>query len=821
MNLCCQNDERRDAVRRLEGWNGIDYVAVAADQLSLQVYFLGRLPAVFASDAPGVEEHLSIEGGERITDIHVIDADPVLSEDPELDDTLVVRLDKAGDLSTYTLRLRGIERVDPRYESAEFSFKTDCPSDLDCAEVCACEPPQFRSPDINYLAKDYASFRRLILDRLALLKPNWTERHVPDIGIALTELLAYEGDHLSYYQDAVATEAYLGTARQRVSVRRHARLVDYRLHEGCNARAYVVLEANSAVKLDPAAVSFITGLNNALPDQRTVLGWDDLGDAAESEYEVFEPCGRNSEIRIRPAHNAIKLYTWGRSECCLERGSTSATLIDSGLDLRPGDVLIFEEVRGPVTGLSADADPNHRHAVRLTRVERGIDVVVRTEGGEPTPYLAVEWHEADALPFPVCISAIGPAPKCARIDDISVARGNVVLVDHGRTRDSEDLGRVPVEFSESGCVCEGRPEDIRAIAGRFYPQLEKTPLTFAAPKVAGAPASRSRNQDPREALPRIRLSSQPSVSWEPRYDLISSAASDAHFAVEVDNEGIAHLRFGDGELGLMPAAGMSFAAVYRTGNGTQGNVGADSISRLVLKNQTLSGVSLTVRNPMPAVGGVDAEPLSEARLIAPMAFRKRIERAIIGSDYEELAERNEKVQRAAAELVWTGSWHEADVAVDPFGGERGDETLLSEVAMHLEPYRRIGHDLHVERATYVPVHLELDVCVEEGYLPAHVRDALLDTFSDRVLADGKRGFFHPDNVSFGEGLFLSVIIATAQAVSGVASVRVTQFHRLFHAPNHEIEDGILRLGVNEISLLANDPNYPERGRLVVNVRGGR
>ena len=31
-------------------------------------------------------------------------------------------------------------------------------------------------PEINYLAKDYASFRRLVLDRLALIMPDWQER---------------------------------------------------------------------------------------------------------------------------------------------------------------------------------------------------------------------------------------------------------------------------------------------------------------------------------------------------------------------------------------------------------------------------------------------------------------------------------------------------------------------------------------------------------------------------------------------------------------------------------------------------------------------
>ena len=232
MSLCCQQDERRDAVRRAEGRNGLDYVEVANDQLSLTAFFLGKLPPELSDERPGLERFLQIEGGERVTDIQITDVKPVADPDPEKDDQLVLTLDKYGDFSTYTLRLIGVENIDPRYDRADFSFKVNCPSDLDCAPVCQCEPPALAEPEISYLAKDYASFRQLMLDRLALLVPDWRERHVPDLGIALVEVLAYTGDYLSYFQDAVATEAYLDTARRRISVRRHTRLVDYKLHEG-------------------------------------------------------------------------------------------------------------------------------------------------------------------------------------------------------------------------------------------------------------------------------------------------------------------------------------------------------------------------------------------------------------------------------------------------------------------------------------------------------------------------------------------------------------------------------------------------------------
>src|SRR5262249_22581642 len=83
------------------------------------------------------------------------------------------------------------------------------------------------------------ALRRLMLDRLSLLAPDWRERSPADLGVVLAELLAYVGDRLSYRQDAIATEAYLGTARSRISVRRHARPVDYRVHEGCSAGVWV------------------------------------------------------------------------------------------------------------------------------------------------------------------------------------------------------------------------------------------------------------------------------------------------------------------------------------------------------------------------------------------------------------------------------------------------------------------------------------------------------------------------------------------------------------------------------------------------------
>ena len=820
MSTCCTHEERRQAVRRLEGWNGLDYVEVSADQRTLKVYFLGKLPPELAVNQPGLEKYLALEGGQRITGLKILDVDPKPQLDPEQDDCLEVRLDRAGDFSTYTLRLVEVARIDPRYDAVEFSFKVDCPSELDCAPPAGCAPPELPQPEINYLAKDYASFRQLMLDRMALLVPQWTERHVPDLGLALVETLAYEGDTLSYYQDAVATEAYLGTARQRISVRRHARLVDYRLHEGCNARAWVALATDAALELEAAAVSFITGLNNTV-DARTVLEWEDLAEVPPAAYEVFEPYDRQTPIRLNPAHNEIQFHTWGNRQCCLSQGATAAALVDQGLTLQPGDWLILEEVRGPVTGSAADADPLKRHVVRLSAVTSQLDPVVRGADGEPLRYLDVAWSTEDALPFAFCLSALGGPPACAALTGVSVARGNVLLVDHGRTVGPEELPAVPEVVSMGDCLCEGRPGDLQRRAGAYQPVLRQPGLTFRQALAPGSPAASARQQDPREALPQVRLEVACGPVWQPQLDLLASAPDAVHFVAEVDNGGRAHLRFGNGALGAQPPAGEKFQAVYRSGNGAAGNVGAEAISRLVLRNQRLSGVVVTVRNPLPAEGGQEAETMAEAKLLAPHTFRQRLERAIIASDYSAFAERNPHVQRASTELVWTGSWYEADVAIDPRGQSTLADDLQAELARALEPYRRMGHDLHVEPAVYVPIDLKLEVCTRPGYQAGHVRAALEERFSNRRLAAGRTGFFHPDNQSFGGGIYLSALIAAAQAVPGVECVTVTRLERQFAGPNHELANGVLPLAAHEIAQLENDPNFPERGRLTIEIHGGR
>jgi hypothetical protein len=90
---------------------------------------------------------------------------------------------------------------------------------------------------IDYLARDYNSFRRALIDLIPAKLPEWTDRSEASFGIVLIELFAYMADILSYYQDRMANEAFLPTAQERRNVINHLRLIGYELAPAAPAAA--------------------------------------------------------------------------------------------------------------------------------------------------------------------------------------------------------------------------------------------------------------------------------------------------------------------------------------------------------------------------------------------------------------------------------------------------------------------------------------------------------------------------------------------------------------------------------------------------------
>ncbi len=832
--IVCAGEDRRNAVAAQmvpPKINGIDFVEVDESGLpatppTLHLHFLFDV-----STAGLTAGNFTIDGGERITDVAVATVTPHAGDVTVVD----LLLNEQGDFSPYVLVFGPSQSetpatfwtsFDPQLSATPFHFHLTCPARFDCKPVDTCPPAPQPPVTIDYLARDYATFRQVMLDRMSLLAPAWTETDPADAGIALVELIAFAADRLSYRQDAAATEAYLETARLRTSVRRHARLVDYAMNEGCNARAWLHLQlappGSTSTLVVPAGTRFVTqlaGQPTLLPDTD-----DTYQTIALTGAEIFESLG---PLTVDGTLDQMPFYAWSATECCLPVGATQGTLLGSYPHLMVGTVAVLTEIMGPHTGNAEDADPQKRWPVLITSVTPTTDPL------DGTPVTNITWDAGDALPFPLCVShSVLAGDATLTYTSVSAAIGNIVLVDNGRT-----LG-APVEIMPEiiGTVVAGFP---------FRPSLAQKNLTFAGPNPYTSPpdgtfavsATAATTVDPTTATPvSLQMQSQEfdpitnlpvgtPQTWYPVATLFDPAVAETPtaFVVEMENDRTAYLRFGDGINGETPDPNLQFSAQYRIGNGASGNVGAETIAHVLG-----TGLSIgVVTNPLTAAGGIDPESLDDVRLNAPYAFNVQ-ERAVTLADYAAVTERYPAVLRAVAVFRVTRSWRTVFITVElsdgltlQSPGQTPGNTVYDDLQALLDLYRMAGNDVEFANVKLVAIDVVMHVCVDPDYRRDEVQQALLTLFSDGILPDGTEGFFYPDRFLMGAPYYLGPLIAAAQNVTGVQSVQITTFQRSDTPGDAGLTAGYLTAAIDEAFTLRNDPNYPERGTFTLTVDGGR
>jgi predicted phage baseplate assembly protein len=272
-------------------------------------------------------------------------------------------------------------------------------------------------------------------------------------------------------------------------------------------------------------------------------------------------------------------------------------------------------------------------------------------------------------------------------------------------------------------------------------------------------------------------------------------------------------------------------ARYRAGNGRQGNVGAEALAHIAmlapLSNMTIQGV----RNPLPAQDGTDPEAIEQVRQYAPAAFQAVQYRAVTEADYMAAALTVDGVAAAVAQFRWTGSWYTAYVGIDPSdpanvvtlpdGRTALAPVFATAVTEALEAFQLAGYDLEVRSAQYVPLLIEVHLCVSEDHFQADVVAAVLLALDNGVEPDGRLGFFNPANFAFGQPVYLSRLYAAIDAVEGVDSAQVTVFQRYGRQPQGELQSGVIPMGPWEIARLDNDINLMENGVLIINADGGK
>jgi predicted phage baseplate assembly protein len=126
---------------------------------------------------------------------------------------------------------------------------------------------------------------------------------------------------------------------------------------------------------------------------------------------------------------------------------------------------------------------------------------------------------------------------------------------------------------------------------------------------------------------------------------LDSGPGDLHFAVIVDQNDRATLRFGDGLQGTIPTGTIRVA--YKTGGGPEGNVDAERI--VVIEGSFTdafgSPVQVSIVNPEPAAGGTPRQSIASARVLAPASLRT-LNRTVSREDFENNARKLPEIARA-------------------------------------------------------------------------------------------------------------------------------------------------------------------------------
>jgi hypothetical protein len=846
MSKICNSEQLIDRADDLVSHNGMQRVFVTLDKIAtpaafatLEVEFynavaLADIITDITTATKQTSDIFSIEGGTRILGdadtnkgvVRVTEVQAVVGEDK-----IQLRLEPVGDYSTYKLKLIDSSYAfDPLFSSIEFKFRPGC-FNTNCAPLSDYKVAN-DEPVIDYLAKDFHSFKHLLINAMRARVPNWQPTSEADLDQVIIDLIAADADELSDYQDRVMNEAYLGRARKRVSLSRYGRLMDYHIHQGNQASSWVVLLVNAGFTLD-RSLGVWTG-HDWRADDAVIF-------ASQHDSDHTQNCF--------PEINELKLYTWGNAITALDAGSSEADVHNgvSGMTelqanrlrdiFRSDDIqyLLIEQKLNPDTGTPNGVDKTARQVLQLLDADAAADSVEDPVAGEW--FVRIYWRESDQLKR--CYRFVAQIPNMPAEDGISKFHGNLIRVTHGRPHithyvtEGEPLGTnddtqfESIEFKHYEKIINGQ-----LLRSKNDSDAEQLPVFARIPHRFLAYQNTSPGGEERtQAALQVDVSGFTGM-WDEQSDLIESEPDDSHFIVETDELERSTIYFGNNVNGRALPDDAEIICAYQIGKGMDGNIGADTL--LGFDNSASGFPAINqIWNPLDITDGRAPELRDEIIRRVPEAYRARQLRAITLADYVKRAEELEAVSHAHARYAWTGSWRTVRVSIDLKAGYSWDEEKLT-IKAYLDAVRLMGEDLELRDASFVSLDIFLRLCAHSDYWPEDLVHELSTEFSETYTVDGRTGFFHPDLWTFGQTIHASQVIGRALSVPGIERVLLLSMRRwhsvtgpsthvvqLNPADLSSIEVNSIEVEPYEIIRVASDPNHLEKGRIQFVIEGGR
>jgi len=838
---------------RSEDFTGIEFVQVVdkCDQTRLRIYFLTdprdlRPPFENVGDPQVIPEPLSLtdfriynpRGAAPDVEVVLCPGDGMLWDDDTEAGRRYVEICVAepGDFTEYRLLIDD-ERIDRFFNDVQFSFKVGCEDRLDCADpLKECPPDDMVDFPVDYLARDFVSFRNALLDFAAQRYPNWQLPIEADVGVMLMEVMAALGDEFSYLQDRHNREAYLETATERRSLRKKARLLDYEIHDGRMGRTLLELT------VQPGVTSVEGGDPVWAPVQGSTPIRFELGEGMRDRGENFPV-----DALWNPANFTV--YLFDDDQECLEAGATELFVRnDPANPDNPGGVVFDQNAANLWSAgrllLLRDRPADPSDVVRIVAVQLEHDDLFNIDVAR------VRWDPADAPPFAIPYEEL---ELSGNIVPATAGESRGTLFRLGPLEETDTDTTLPAVEREGPLFSRTDPSLLlrRSTCEELEEESSSRPPIYLLSLLgtdAGGLAFADPAEDLRRTEPEVRVfeideSTGNRDEWFFRRTLIAEGSDDSVFTLEdgtwqrivgrwLGGEEIVHrdyassagytVRFGDGEFGRLPPQDALFEVEYRLGSGASANVPASAVSALEIPAEIspLAAQLVRVGNPFPVTSGVDPESATEIKLLTPEAYKSETFFAVRPEDYGAQAEKLDFVQRAQGTFRWTGSWLSVMTAVDPSNAFELSPDRREQVEALLHCRRQAGRDVIVKDPKFLNLDLAISICVSRDAFPGQVRVRVMEALFGKGGVRPQPGFFDPDNFTFGTPLRRSALEAAIVAVEGVEAVPGIEIRTHGVTEFHDFEGLAFEVADDELIRVENAPLRPERGIVTLLTEGG-
>ncbi|MBW8874453.1 MAG: putative baseplate assembly protein [Acidobacteria bacterium] len=271
--------------------------------------------------------------------------------------------------------------------------------------------------------------------------------------------------------------------------------------------------------------------------------------------------------------------------------------------------------------------------------------------------------------------------------------------------------------------------------------LSRPPLTFLSAPVPGGRGS--------SLVVRVD-----GVAWREVDSLYGEDGKSQSYMVEIDDDGRATVRFGDGRNGArLPTGNENVTAAYRSGVGLAGRVGANTLQLLVTRPLGIREVT----NPLPAAGAAAPDTVAQARSGGAVAART-LGRIVSLSDFEDFARTFAGIAKVAAAPIAGVHLTVAGVDGDPVDP---GSALYTNLLQALEAARLPGPPVSLSSYEPLPFRVAAQLVTDPRYRPedvaARVSAALLAAFAF-------------DRRELAAPVYASDVVRLIQSVAGVAAV---------------------------------------------------